>query len=472
MPRRRRNTFVAVLVFLVASASCIVLREFALDARWQVLLGGLGVTFAGVAPLPALPRPRWLSVHTYVLLGAAGTLGFGSLSWLGNRPTSFQIRVGIDGISSAHDIALIGIASYSAVLFVSRSFSSRSAEMKEVRSDAIRGVVPGLVVVGLAVRLLRVVQGRSGYIRDAQQALVSASPLDQALSLAEGLLAAGILVGAYLATRDKRRTAFFVILSVAFFDAGIGLIAGVRQQTVVPFLLVLLGAGLARRPSIRSLVGASLALLMLLNWVFPSVNAYRNALRPGDRAPVVGLDALAYTDALLGAGDGGGQIDGLVAATARASTVGGLSVAVSAIPERVPWLGLGRLFSDVATAPIPRAVWPDKPILAPGQEVARTLFGATTQTSSTITWYGYAYRYAGIISVIMGIGLLAFLLSILERTTAQSRLERLIILALLAPNLLKQEAAIHTFAASLLQVVVVILAIRLFLRVRPRRSGS
>lgn len=81
---------------------------------------------------------------------------------------------------------------------------------------------------------------------------------------------------------------------------------------------------------------------------------------------------------------------------------------IDAVPDRLP-LQYGKTISAYLSAPIPRVIWPDKPIISPGLTVGRSLYG-TTLTGvppgliAELVW-NFGAVAAVVLSIFVGIGL-------------------------------------------------------------------
>lgn len=457
----------AALLFLV--------REYVGSVEAQVLLGGSGLVLISIACLRLLPEPRLLNLHAYVFAGAGVTFGLAPLSLLAIGRSVAHGGYGIYTIPPAHTVAAGAITAYAislgAISWVGRG--GRRFNALEDRREISADLLVALTVIGLGARAGQVFTARGGYVQDVAGALADPSRVGAIFSVLNGVLFAGILAGSYYAARDRDRRLSVIFASIAVVTAAVSLLSAGKEDVIAPFALFLLGRVLAGTVDVRKLLLVTAAGALVAAWVFPTVTNYRSHLRSSSHmvttyteAVPIFLDVLADPDQVQFA-------EGMASMARRASTVGALGVAVDAVPDRSPHYGMSRFAPDTVTTSIPRVMWPDKPVIAPGRQAAIEIFGTSEAifTSATLTTPGYAYRYAGIWSVVLAFAALAFLVAIANRVTQLSLLERFVLLGFMIRQLVKLESPFDIIVAGMVQAVLCILLIRLALYLGARRGA-
>jgi hypothetical protein len=81
---------------------------------------------------------------------------------------------------------------------------------------------------------------------------------------------------------------------------------------------------------------------------------------------------------------------------------------VAAVPDVLPYEN-GATIAVFALAPIPRSIWPDKPIISPGREIGQELYGATQSgvppgMTGELVW-NFGTLAALVLSLLIGLGL-------------------------------------------------------------------
>jgi hypothetical protein len=93
-------------------------------------------------------------------------------------------------------------------------------------------------------------------------------------------------------------------------------------------------------------------------------------------------------------------------------------VMMSLTPSVIPFQGADKLLA-IPTYLVPRALWPDKPIITTGRWLSSTYFGydSTTVNSAAATLYGDLYIISGWWAAILGSVLLGMLLALVAKNT-------------------------------------------------------
>jgi hypothetical protein len=85
-----------------------------------------------------------------------------------------------------------------------------------------------------------------------------------------------------------------------------------------------------------------------------------------------------------------------------------VAITIQLTPETIPYRSPAEFASAPVVGLIPRAVWPDKPVLVTGYEFSQDYYGTSSDmyTSAGITPLGDLYRHGGPLTVLVGMLLL------------------------------------------------------------------
>jgi len=140
-------------------------------------------------------------------------------------------------------------------------------------------------------------------------------------------------------------------------------------------------------------------------------------------------------------------------------------------PEVIPYEGLDR-FLSIPLNLIPRAFWPDKPILSRGQWFSTTYrnMDQDTTTSSAMTIFGEGYIFSGWSSLIIAMATTGVLLALFDRILNNQRFA--FVYLSLTPTLLEIEPELSSYIVSLLQRTTVFVAAYLLISHRRQQVRS
>jgi hypothetical protein len=127
-------------------------------------------------------------------------------------------------------------------------------------------------------------------------------------------------------------------------------------------------------------------------------------------------------------------------------------------PSVIPYQGLEQ-FLAVPAYIIPRALWPDKPVLAKGIWYSITYLNLPTQTttSAAITIFGEGYVFAGWIGMVLVALSTGLLLAFLYRWTVSTGL--IVIFIALIPKVLDIESQFTGMFVSIIQSLILYLVV-------------
>jgi hypothetical protein len=280
-------------------------------------------------------------------------------------------------------------------------FRARPERLSQLWAQVRQQRVLAVVAVGVLARLLLLVSGNLGYQRYGTSG-GDLTGYANWLATASDLLpfAAGLFLVDWFTTRRRTSLRAVVILFVA--EVGTSLVAGVKglALTLVVFLTVVaIRAG--RRPSLRVAVTAGILFLVV---IAPSVQAYRLQVSRSGGAPSSIAQRVTAPLSLVGVTSGNSFG---AARTSYHNTVyeeQNLLVDIALIQSRTPsiypYAHGKRWLQAPLLAAIPRALWPGKPALSNGGEIAVRYGGNAPGTSMPTTMVGDAWIQFGWLGVI------------------------------------------------------------------------
>jgi hypothetical protein len=224
------------------------------------------------------------------------------------------------------------------------------------------------------------------------------------LATANNLLpfAAGLFLLDWFTTR--RRSSLHAVILLVLGEAGTSIISGVKGlllSLVIFFAVVAVRAG--RRPSLRvGLIAATVFLVVIA----PAVEAFRHQVQQSG-APTSISQRITSPLGLVGGSSGGALVAAKTSYHNAVLEEQNLLVDIALIQSRTPSLypyehGRRWMRAPLAAA-VPRALWPGKPSLSNGAEIAVKYGGApagTTGTSMPSTMVGDAWIQFGWLGVI------------------------------------------------------------------------
>jgi hypothetical protein len=416
-----------VLLLLAAGAATAMLPGGfrPLDTRAQVLLGAVSLALLALAALRLISGvadaagglARW-RLGPWYLLWASLTLGVASITWLGPQSGS-ATRIALPSVLVAMTLVGVSIAVWTAGYLLGPPRALRNGA-RQALALAFRGTgttvrggaVPwALYGVGSAARLVSVLStGRLGYVGDPSTLVSHAGPFTHALDMLSTLTIFAIASAAYLAFRTGRTGSKITLWTLVAIEIVVGALAGGKESFVLSILAVLIPYGATRgRIGLRVILAGGLLFL----WVaVPFNGAYRQVVRGQESTLTPSAAIAAAPDVFSEVADpttlGTTLVDSATTILYRLREVDNVAIVTQLTPSVIPY----RSPLEFAQAPligvVPRALWPDKPVLATGYQFGQEYYGLSSDmyTSSAITPLGDLYRHGGWPTVVAGILLL------------------------------------------------------------------
>ena len=459
-----------------------------------VAWGSLGLTAYAASLLclvgggqgKALGLGRWW-FGSWSLLWYGTAFGLATLTWV-QPQTGTSAQISLSNVLRALWLVAVGMTLWAIGYFIgpgrgARRFGKRvNATLSlrftaEVRSPLAPWILYG---IGTTARITSAVTtGLFGYVGDAQSAVTTASGYQQLLNDL-GLCAPLAVAAAALQVYRERAPAARVTLIVLFLaEIAFGAASGNKQGFIITILAVAIPFTAARRRQHKGLLastGLAVTALAFLLLVIPFNQSYRGAAR-SEAGTLSTRQALEAAPSILGQTIGTGNPGRVISSSTsllltRIREIDGPAIILERTPAQIGFVSPVRLIQAPVATLVPRAVWPDKPILASGYEFSQTYYQLppTAYTSSAITPVGDLYRHGGWIPVIMGMFLLGCGVRFLDDVMdVYGNPHSIFLFLLLFPSLVKQEDAwVGTLAGVPGMLLIWLLATYLTFRKRER----
>lgn len=387
----------------------------------QALHMVFGSLAALIASLPLLSRNyRILSPWTPVALAislAAGVRGVVQSSglelrltldylwFLGRQPEYFL---------SSYIVYIVGVTTMTAVYMFFRMSSHPPDEARELKQLVYRPltlwIILGLAGVGFAA-FVQFVQATDGFsLASLSQKRTTIDRVELSaeyeshgeIRWLNGLSAIAFWFAvAYFRSgaRESRSQAFrAVVLGLLFLNAlALPLYASSRSEVAYLIIVTLVIRALIGRSALRrqALVVIAVGLITVL----AGMTFMRATLQSNAYAQVT-------PDALLTSATEGTVYDRTFGDMATSAHI------IANVPERLEYQN-GATIAQWLVAPVPRAIWPEKPLIAPGPLIGQALYG-TDRSGVPPGYIAEMYWNFGLVGVLVGAMLLGWLLARLE----------------------------------------------------------
>lgn len=331
---------------------------------------------------------------------------------------------------------------------------------------------PSQAVLLLAYMILAVLQVfllltvGTDYSRD----VAALGPLSLLMGPIATFASASLLIVAFMAIGTfKYRQPILPFTAVLVLQVSFGFASGFKKPILWLGLVLLVSVIYSRIPLRRMMLPAML-LTVAAVLVVPITSEYRTVISQGE-SPVPALQT-AY-DESWGEGFGHGiQIfmDDVVGRQSGVAQMPGLIMQKT--PDSIPYLGWENMLA-IPTLLIPRALWPEKPVVTQGISFSHEYlnYPAIVESSSAPTVFGEAYMFAGWPSALLAGVVLGALLACIYRLIIEAGLVALGISLL--PTVIDLENQFSAMSIGLIQNVVVFSFVTfLVFRAMPARHPS
>jgi hypothetical protein len=257
------------------------------------------------------------------------------------------------------------------------------------------------------------------------------------------------------------------LLAALLVEVIFGATGGFFKPMIWPLVVCVLAAAALDRIRPRHLVFVAAGAVTVAVFL-PFVTAIRDnragALGSGGSSAVPVLTALNAPGAV---GLTEGAYLKFFGRQTEVATAPGLVAALT--PDVIPYEGADQ-FLLLPTNLIPRALWPDKPVLSRGQWFSVNFRGLeeTTTSSSAMTLFGESYLFFGWTGVVLGSMMAGVALAVLARQLERPGMAAVYLA--LVPTILEIEAELSSYFTSLVQRSVVFVVVFLVLTHRSKAT--
>ena len=391
-------------------------------------------------------------IGPWSLVWVAVTFGLATLSWIGPQ-TGLALQIALSSVLKALWLIAVAMTALTAGYCIGpRGLAERRAKRfiswhRRRFTDDIRSPwVPWILFsVGTTAQVvLAATTGRFGYVGDAASATTTASGYGQLLATAALCGPLSIAAAAVRVYRTQARGTRLTVSILFIAEISIGAAAGGKQSYVVAILAFLIPRAAARRRLPLGIIAGGAVIFMLI--VIPFNQAYRSNAR--------GLVTLSTGQAIATAPAVVGQVisdegspsvinTSLTYLGQRVREIDSPAIILQRTPTQIPYSSSIDLVKAPLAYVIPRALWPEKPILLTTYEFGQQYFGLPRDvfTSTAITPEGDLYRHGGWIPVIAGMFFFGIGIRILDGVLdVRANAHAAFLVIIIFPNLVKSEA--------------------------------
>ena len=413
-----------------------LLLAAAIGACWQALdqtgrptqavaWGGIGVTVYAASLLCLVGAGRGMSLGlgswrlgSWTMLWYGVSFGLATLTWL-QPQTGSATQISLASLPPALWLVATGMTLWSLGYLAcparpGRRLASRVTAMlarrfaTKVRSPLAPWI---LYAIGSAARVaFALTTGSFGYVGNVQSVVTTASGYQQALNVLGSCGPLAVAAAALQVYRERLPGARVTLCVLFVAELAFGAASGYKQNVILTILAVAVPYTLTRRRMHKGLLIFAVLVVMLV--VIPFNQAYRNVAR-GPTGTLSTGEALSAAPAILAHTIGNRDISGALSASAsylliRVRNIDGPAIIMQRTPGQIAFTSPIQLAEAPLVSLVPRAIWPDKPIIDTGYQFSQDYYELPSSviTASAITPVGDLYRHGGWIPVIIGMFLL------------------------------------------------------------------
>ena len=459
-------TSLAMLLSLLVALVAYVAR---VDVMVHIVCASLSLSLLGIAAALQMARGQRLldSLAAGQLgpwFGASFALVFGlaSLTWVA-PPTGDALLISTDSVLEAMVVVAVALGSFTVGYGIAPRRPVQGAArwlqrviVTELPVAAGQEAAWRLLGIAFLAYAAQIATGGFGYLSDPAAAVSSGNPISQLLSVVGNFSVVAVALSAndYARQRGAGRLVSFALLLAA--EIIVGAFSGNKEIVALGFLAALLGyAAGGRRLPMAGVVSAALLFLFV---VVPFTTGYRRQI-------VVDNSRLSPAEVLQAASQQGvafflpapqaGEVQSPVTQTLkRVSRIGDVAIIVQrTTPSDIANRPLTELLEAPILGLVPRAIWPNKPILATGYQFSQQYYDlpASTYTSSAITPEGDLWRHGGWLVLVAGMLLFGGGVRILDLATIDVRRAplRLLLVLCFFPMIVKHETDVVSLLAAI-----------------------
>lgn len=459
----------AVVVAISVGALIPLVGAFALET---LLVCGVALaTVVMLGPIFSFGGRALMEPITYYASISFVVLGASALFWLGTPSTN---PVGLDRADILVSLGVVIVAFIALWLgyFAVRHGSSAAPEAGLPTQVTVpdRSLVLALATVGVLTRLIQVATNTYGYQTSINLGLLTGDSVPHGAYL--GVLAyAGVALEAsiFLAAvrvwarhqESARRADWALLWFLIAVEVAFGFLSGFKSAFIGGAIIALICYGKYRQ---RVPWKPVLVCIVLVVVSVPFNVQFRSLAlgTEGENSPELAYRAVGRTIS-----DRSSASDAIVSwAPARLRQLDNVAVVVRDTPEVHPMLYGRDLLISPAVILVPRAVWPEKPVIASGFDFAQEYLGQRSNvTSSTgVTQIGDLFRNFGWAGVALGMFLLGLVFGGLSRVVRRAGPTGSLLVAASATILIRVESDWIALLAAGVRIMAVTGLIALVVR--------
>lgn len=379
---------------------------------WAASLS-LGFYLLALFVLLAPTREPWfgivrLRVATLLILYSSLTFGFATILTVNGWAQSRQI-LDLDFVRPA--LFAVGVG-YTALLL---GYRVRNVQPDPPARARQQFVTPSSVffvwLVGV-VALLAYSTGTGGYgYGNNPLADGSLGALTQPLLAVSNFRLVALAWSVYMSLTSNNKIYRYLIVLMVSLNFTVAISVGMKEEFAMLGVAILLPYLMARKRV--PLIGLALAFVVFLGVISPFVNQVRSAIvaEGGSLGVADVLSSVADIDAYGERVDGGQTVE---ESASRFALTENVAVILEATPERIPYRDLSELLSAPIIGLVPRAVWPDKPVILDGLDFYLDYWLGEGTSSAAVTVPGSLLMYGGAIALVSGMLIFGYCLRLFD----------------------------------------------------------
>jgi hypothetical protein len=364
---------------------------------------------------------RW-RFGSWILLWYCVAFGLATLTWTQSQ-TGAAAEISVSSVLRALWLVAVGTTLWVLGYFTGPGRAARRSGVKvmaavnfrftsEVRSPLAPWV---LYAIGTAARVaMAAATGRFGVLGNFQSGVTTASGYQQILNDLSYCAPLAVAAAALQVFRERAPGARATLAVLFLAEIASGAAAGGKESFIIAVLAVAISFTNARRRVRKgplAIAALGLAGLVFLLAVIPFNQAYRSTVRTTSGALSIrqALDAApGILSQVIGTGNAGVLSSSAAYLLSRISEIDSPAIIMQRTPGQIGFVSPMQLIEAPATALIPRAIWPGKPILDSGYKFSQEYYELPPAeiTYSAITPTGDLYMHGGWIPVIAGMFLI------------------------------------------------------------------
>lgn len=398
----------------------------------------------------------------WILVWYGLAFGLASVTWAAPQ-TSIAAEITVQSVLRALWLVAVGMTALAAGYLVGPGHPLRRLAARRMGAVGNRfsGTVRSrstpwiLYAVGAAARLtIAATSGQFGYVGDPASAVSSATGYAQVLSDLSLFAPLGVAAAALQVYRERLPGARITLIVLFVTELTFGAAAGGKESFVIAVLAVAIPMSAARFRLPKVAVTASILFFLVI--VIPFNQAYRAVARNGS-VTLSASEAVDQAPTILRQTLTGHSLITIVPGSTvyllqRIREIDSPAIILQRTPGQIAFSSPVQLIEAPMADIVPRAIWPDKPILATGYQFSQQYYDLppTLYTSSAITPVGDLYRHGGWMPVIAGMFAFGCGVKLLDDVLdVGTNPHAIFLILLLFPSLVKGEQDWMTLLAGL-----------------------